>query len=83
MTIQERLRVWLEQKGVIVPTKAEEVAQAVSEHSLYSDEILLYATLAFRLPFVDTTLVATNNNDEAVTAYGKRLKEAVRLIQNS
>jgi len=78
--IKERLKVFLERQGVVLPDKPEEVAEVLKEHELLRDEILLWATLHFGLPFSDLDAINLNQIEECTTKYGVRLKEARTLL---
>jgi hypothetical protein len=51
--VKERLRLFLEKQRVVLPTQPDEVADTLKENPHLKDEILLWATLKFGLPFAD------------------------------
>jgi hypothetical protein len=51
--VKERLRLFLEKQGVMLPTQPDEVANTLKENPHLKDEILLWATLQFGLPFAN------------------------------
>jgi hypothetical protein len=56
--VKERIRLFLEKQGVVLPTQPDEVADTLKENPHLKDEILLWATLKFGLPFADiSTLI--------------------------
>jgi len=76
--LKERLRVFLEQQGVVLPFTPDELAEVIKEHEVLRDEILLWATFQFGLPFADISLVPVV--EEGVTGYMQRLRDAKRKV---
>jgi hypothetical protein len=58
--VKERLRLFLEKQGVVLPTQPDELKDVIKENPHLKDEILLWATLQFGLPFADTETLNLN-----------------------
>jgi hypothetical protein len=77
--VKERLRLLLEKQGVVLPTRPDELKDVIKENPHLKDEILLWATLQFGLPFADTETLNLNPllENEGRTKYVERLRKAV------
>jgi len=77
--VKERLRLFLEKQGVVLPTRPDELKDVLKENPHLKDEILLWATLQFGLPFADTETLNLNPllENEMQTKYVERLRKAV------
>jgi hypothetical protein len=83
--VKERLRLFLEKQGVVLPTQPDELKDVIKENPHLKDEILLWATLQFGLPFADTETLNLNpfleneGRNKVCGAHCKRLlKEPLR-----
>jgi hypothetical protein len=74
--VKERLRLFLEKQGVVLPTQPNELKDVIRENPHLKDEILLWATLQFGLPFADTETLNLNSflENERQTKYAERLQ---------
>jgi hypothetical protein len=81
--VKERLRLFLEKQGVVLPTQPDEVADTLKENPHLKDEILLWATLQFGLPFADTPTLSLNPllENEGQTRYAERLQKAITTLK--
>ena len=77
--VKERLRLLLEKQGVVLPTRPDELKDVIKENPHLKDEILLWATLQFGLPFADIETLNLNPllENEGRTKYVERLRKAV------
>lgn len=69
----------LERQGVVLPQKPEELPEVLQEHQDLKDEILLWATFAFGLPFADLSFTSPILNLD--TKYEERLRKAQRILK--
>jgi hypothetical protein len=67
---------FLEKQGVVLPTQPNELKDVIKENPHLKDEILLWATLQFGLPFADTETLNLNPilENEVQTRYAERLQ---------
>jgi hypothetical protein len=74
--VKERLRLFLEKQGVVLPMQPNELKDVIKENPHLKDEILLWATLQFGLPFADTETLNLNPilENEVQTRYAERLQ---------
>ena len=81
--VKERLRLLLEKQGVVLPTRPDELKDVIKENPHLKDEILLWATLQFGLPFADTETFNLNPllENEGRTKYVERLRKAVETFK--
>ena len=81
--VKERLRLFLEKQGVVLPTQPNELKDVLKENPHLKDEILLWATLQFGLPFADTEAFNLNSflENERQTKYAERLQKAVEALK--
>lgn len=81
--VKERLRLLLEKQGVVLPTQPNELKDAIKENPHLKDEILLWATLQFGLPFADTETLNLNPilENEGQTKYAERLQKAMKALK--
>jgi len=81
--VKERLRLLLEKQGVVLPTRPDELKDVIKENPHLKDEILLWATLQFGLPFADTETLNLNPllESEGQTKYAERLRKAVETFK--
>jgi hypothetical protein len=66
-----------------LPTQPDEVADTLKENPHLKDEILLWATLKFGLPFADTPTLSLNPllENEGQTRYAERLQKAIVTLK--
>jgi hypothetical protein len=76
LMVKERLRLFLEKQGVVLPTQPNELKDVIRENPHLKDEILLWATLQFGLPFADTETLNLNSflENGRQTKYAERLQ---------
>jgi hypothetical protein len=81
--VKERLRLLLEKQGVVLPTQPNELADTLKENPHLKDEILLWATLQFGLPFADADTLTLNPilENEGQTRYAERLQRAIATLK--
>jgi hypothetical protein len=81
--VKERLRLFLEKQGVVLPTQPNELKDVIKENPHLKDEILLWATLQFGLPFADAEALNLNSflENERQTKYAERLQKAVETLK--
>jgi hypothetical protein len=81
--VKERLRLFLEKQGVVLPTQPNELKDVIRENPHLKDEILLWATLQFGLPFADTETINLNPllENEGQTKYAERLQKALEALK--
>jgi hypothetical protein len=81
--VKERLRLFLEKQGVVLPMQPNELKDVIKENPHLKDEILLWATLQFGLPFADTEALNLNSflENERQTKYAERLQKAVETLK--
>jgi hypothetical protein len=81
--VKERLRLLLEKQGVVLPTQPNELKDVIKENPHLKDEILLWATLQFGLPFADTETLNLNSllESEMQTKYAERLQKALEALK--
>lgn len=81
--VKERLRLFLEKQGVVLPTQPNEIKDVLKENPHLKDEILLWATLQFGLPFADTETLNLNPllENEMQTKYAERLQKALEALK--
>jgi hypothetical protein len=81
--VKERLRLFLEKQGVVLPTQPNELKDAIRENPHLKDEILLWATLQFGLPFADADTLTLNPilENEGQTRYAERLQKAIEALK--
>jgi hypothetical protein len=81
--VKERLRLLLEKQGVVLPTQPNELKDVIKENPHLKDEILLWATLQFGLPFADTETLNLNSllESEGQTKYVERLQKALEALK--
>jgi hypothetical protein len=81
--VKERLRLFLEKQGVVLPTQPDELADTLKENPHLRDEILLWATLQFGLPFADADTLTLNPilENEGQTKYAERLQRAIATLK--
>jgi hypothetical protein len=81
--VKERLRLFLEKQGVVLPTRPEELKDVIKENPHLKDEILLWATLQFGLPFADAETFNLNSflENEGQTKYAERLQKAIVTLK--
>jgi hypothetical protein len=81
--VKERLRLFLEKQGVVLPTRPEELKDVIKENPHLKDEILLWATMQFGLPFADTQALNLNSllGNEGRTKYVERLQKAIETFK--
>jgi hypothetical protein len=81
--VKERLRLLLERQGVVLPTRPDELKDVIKENPHLKDEILLWATLQFGLPFADADTLTLNPilENEGQTKYAERLQKAITTLK--
>jgi hypothetical protein len=81
--VKERLRSFLEKQGVVLPTQPNELKDVLKENPHLKDEILLWATLQFGLPFADADTLTLNPilENEGQTRYAERLQKAIEALK--
>jgi hypothetical protein len=81
--LKERLRLFLEKQGVVLPTQPNELKDVIRENPHLKDEILLWATLQFGLPFADAETFNLNSlwENETQTKYAERLQKAIENLK--
>jgi hypothetical protein len=81
--VKERLSLFLEKQGVVLPTQPNELKDAIKENPHLKDEILLWATLQFGLPFADADTLTLNPilENEGQTKYAERLQKAIETLK--
>jgi hypothetical protein len=81
--VKERLRLLLEKQGVVLPTQPNELKDVIKENPHLKDEILLWATLQFGLPFADADTLTLNPilENEGQTKYAERLQKAITTLK--
>jgi hypothetical protein len=81
--VKERLRLFLEKQGVVLPTQPNEIKDVLKENPHLRDEILLWATLQFGLPFADAETFNLNPilENEGLTRYAERLQKAIAALR--
>jgi hypothetical protein len=81
--VKERLRLLLEKQGVVLPTQPNELKDVLKENPHLKDEILLWATLQFGLPFADADTITLNPilENEGQTKYAERLQKAIEALK--
>jgi hypothetical protein len=81
--VKERLRLFLEKQGVVLPTQPNELKDVLKENPHLKDEILLWATLQFGLPFADIETFNLNSflENEGQTKYAERLQKAITTLK--
>jgi hypothetical protein len=81
--VKERLGLLLEKQGVVLPTRPDELKDVIKENPHLKDEILLWATLQFGLPFADTETFNLNPllENDGQTKYAERLQKAIATLK--